>query len=431
MNPLVATCAALCAALAALAYATAKLLRCRRAVADLRKALQRQGESLGEQIRCSKEAVRAKSDFLSRMSHEIRTPLNAIIGMAQIALNASSPDKMREAIGKVEDSSKHLLGIINDVLDFSKIEAGGLMLDETPFSLAGDVRLVLAMIDVKAKEKGLDLRAEIGEIRHDGIRTDMLRLNQVLLNLLSNAVKFTDAGGRVTLKVEELAHMDGDGVYRFTVEDDGIGIAPEQAGKLFTPFAQANAGISRLYGGTGLGLAIAQNIVRMMGGDIELESEPGKGSVFRFTIRVPAQERVEERPPQAVSAPGNLAGKRILIVDDIEINREVVAGLLDGSGVLIETAGNGKEALEAVLDSRAGPFDLILMDMQMPVMDGCTATREIRACGRTSVEGVKIVAMTANVMQEDVERARAAGMDGYVPKPIDVETLYRVLEEAL
>ena len=423
----------LAAAVLALIFVSIRFHRCRRTVADLQDELRRQKESLELQIEKAKEAVGAKSDFLSRMSHEIRTPLNAIIGMAQIAQNASTPERMRESICKVEDSSKHLLGIINDILDYSKIEAGSLVLEEKLFSLTQDMNFVLSMVGLKAQEKGIDLRLEIDEIEHDGVRTDMLRLNQVLINLLSNAVKFTDAGGSVRLQAEELICVGEEAVYRFTVRDDGIGIDPLQARKLFTPFSQANAGIARIYGGTGLGLAISQNIVRMMGGEIEVETELGRGSVFQFTVRVPAQRQADEEKTSGALpvAPERIAGKRILIVDDIEINREVVAGLLDGCGVLIEMASNGREALDAFGSADGHRFDLILMDMQMPVMDGCTATQEIRASGQADAGSVPIVAMTANVMQEDVQRTREAGMNDYIAKPIEVEQLYRILEAYL
>jgi signal transduction histidine kinase/CheY-like chemotaxis protein len=413
--------------------AAANAARCRAAADALRDDLNRQKEDTERQIERSKEAVRAKSDFLSKMSHEIRTPLNAVIGMAKIAQNAATLDKARESIAKVEDSSKHLLGIVNDILDFSKIEAGSLVLDEITFSLRDDMEFVTDMLQVKAEEKNIDLRLEIGEIAHDGIKSDMLRLNQVLINLLSNAVKFTEEEGTVLLRVDELVHMKGESVYRFVVQDNGIGIAPEQAKNLFTPFTQANAGISRIYGGTGLGLVISQSIVRMMGGEVELETEPGKGSAFHFTIRVPAQERVETRDSRSetTAMPANVKGKSVMIVDDIEINRDVVAGLLDGSGVILDYAANGREAADKFLASDENRYDLILMDMQMPVMDGIEATGRIRASGRSDAGRVKIVAMTANVMREDVDRAREAGMDDYVTKPVDVGVLYRVMGDLL
>lgn len=418
---------------AALILSLCLALHFRRMALDLRAELERQKASSEERVKQAREAVRAKSDFLSNMSHEIRTPLNAIIGMTQIGLRATTLEKAKACLDKAESSSQHLLGIINDILDFSKIEAGSLVLEERFFSLEKDIDFVTSMIKIKAKEKNIELRTKISEIGHDGIKTDMLRLNQVLVNLLSNAVKFTDPGGLVVLEAEELVHAQGESAYRFTVSDNGAGIEPDQAKKLFTPFTQANAGVARIYGGTGLGLAISQSIVQMMGGEIELETEPGKGSTFLFTIRVPAQEHAdrqeEEDRPQ--NKENHLADKRILVVDDIEINREVVAGLLDGSGAIIEMAANGREALNAYLRSVEFRYDLVLMDMQMPVMDGCDATRGIRASGRADAKSIRIVAMTASVMREDVERAYAAGMDAYVAKPVDQKTLYRVLEEWL
>lgn len=390
-------------------------------------------EALEEQIEKAKEAVQAKSNFLSRMSHEIRTPLNAVIGMAQIAQNTTDLDKIHDCMDKMEDNSRHLMGIINDILDFSKIESGNLVFEETIFSLVHEIDFIASMFKTKVAEKNLTLRLKIVDIRHDGIVTDKLRLNQVLINLISNAVKFTDPGGVIELAAEELLHMEGESVFRFTVRDNGIGIEPEQAKKLFTPFSQANAGISRLYGGTGLGLAISQNIVQHMGGDIELDTEPGIGTAFQFTIRVPAKATAGELPKyeSSTALPDRLQGKRILIVDDVEINREIAEALLDGSGALIETAADGKEALDAFCNAEPYWYDLILMDMMMPIMDGCTATKEIRNSGKEGSKDVKIIAMTANVLKEDVERAYQSGMNGHLAKPIDLTELSIGMEEWL
>jgi signal transduction histidine kinase len=241
-----------------------------------RRELQKRTDELELQVNQARVAASAKGDFLSRMSHEIRTPLNAIIGMVQIMRGAPESDKIPEYMGLMEDNSKHLMGVINDILDFSKLESGRLVLDEQCFSLRRDIDFLSAMFQSRAGDKGLRLKIELLDITHDGVVADMLRLNQVLINLLSNAVKFTDSGGSVTLTVQELAHLNGESAYRFSVKDSGVGIEPEQAQKLFTPFTQANADISRVYGGTGLGLAISQSIVRMMGGDIELETQPGR-----------------------------------------------------------------------------------------------------------------------------------------------------------
>lgn len=400
---------------------------------QLLEVLNKRTQELEEQIEQAKAAVKAKSDFLSRMSHEIRTPLNAVLGMAQVAQNTMDLDRIHDCMEKMEDNSRHLMGIINDILDFSKIESGNLVFEENIFSLTYEINFIASMFKAKVTEKNLSLRIEVGDIRHDGIVTDKLRLNQVLINLISNAVKFTDSGGIIELIVEELLHMDGESVYRFTVKDNGIGIEQEQAKKLFTPFAQANAGISRLYGGTGLGLVISHNIVQHMGGEIELDTEPGKGTAFQFTIRVPAKTSVEELSKNEPTATfsDRFRGKRILIVDDMEINREIAEALLDGSGALIEEATNGKEALDAFCGSEPYWYDLILMDMMMPVMDGCSATEGIRNSGREDAGDIKIIAMTANVMREDLEKAYKSGMNGHLAKPIDLTELSARMEEWL
>ncbi len=412
---------------------TLMLLKKNRTISRLDAELRGRTADLEEEVGRARAAAKAKSDFLSRMSHEIRTPLNAIIGMAQIARSASTVEKIRACMEKMEDNSRHLLGVVNDILDFSKIESGKMVLEEKPFSLVRDVDFVSSMFKTKVAEKNIELRVTIGEIAHDGIVTDMLRLNQVLINLLSNAVKFTNDGGLVELAVDELVHVNGESVYSFSVRDSGVGIDPEGAKKLFTPFTQANTAVSRVYGGTGLGLAISQNIVQLMGGNIELETEVGKGSEFRFTIRAAAQEAAEaERERDSAPALSErLRGKRILLVDDVEINREIVIALLDGSGLLIETASDGREALDAFCNADPGYYDLMLMDMLMPVMDGCDAARRIRGSGKPDADDIRIVAMTANVLPEDVDRAYKSGMNAYLTKPIDAEELYAYMEEWL
>jgi signal transduction histidine kinase len=375
---------------------------------------------------------RAKSDFLSSMSHEIRTPMSAIIGMAQIARNATDAGRVQDCLQKIEDNSKHLVGVINDILDFSKIESGKLLLDEQLFSLQANLAFIEAMFQGKVEEKQLQFQLSVQDISHDGIVTDSLRLNQVLINLLSNAVKFTPSGGRVSLSAAELMHVGDESVYSFAVSDTGIGIAPEQAKKLFTPFVQASADTAKVYGGTGLGLVISKNIVEKMGGEIDLHSTPGAGSTFSFTIRVQAQEEaVRPEPLAADDAAPDFSGQRILIVDDIEINREIALELLSDTGVKMETAGDGRVALDMFLQAPEGYYDMILMDMQMPVMDGCVATEMIRSSGRGDAARVKIIAVTANVMRDDVARAHAAGMDGHIGKPIDFGEVYKIMAQML
>ncbi|NLW78703.1 MAG: response regulator [Ruminococcaceae bacterium] len=376
----------------------------------------------------------AKSEFLARMSHEIRTPLNAVTGMAHIARNTTDAGKIQSCLAQIESSSNHLLGIINDILDFSRAESGRMPLEETDFSLRENIGFVLTMLEPKAKEQDIHIHLDSFNVAHDVVTTDALRLNQVLVNLLSNAVKFSHAGGTVRLRVNEFEHVGDSSIFRFDVVDEGIGISPQQASRLFRPFEQANVGVARTYGGTGLGLAISKNLVEMLGGEIDLDSREGEGSTFGFTIRCPAKAETSEPGPAQAAAelsPEDFAGKRGLVVDDIAINREIIRELLADSGLEIETAASGKEALEAFSRAPEHYYDIILMDIQMPEMDGCTATSAIRALPRADAGDVRIVAMTANVLQEDVNRAMDAGMDAYLNKPIEVDNMVAILRQQL
>ena len=377
-------------------------------------------------------ASRAKSDFLSRMSHEIRTPMNAIIGMTQIMSGSKDLQKIDGCVRQIAGSSQHLLGIINDILDFSKIEAGKMVLEAREFSLTQNLDFVVSMMGSKAQENQISIDRHIGPINHDYVVTDSLRLNQVLINILSNAVKFSRPGGHIDLWLAELSHEDGQSVFRFTVQDRGIGMSTQQAERLFRPFEQGHVSVSRSYGGTGLGLVIAQSIVHALGGDIDFCSEQGKGSTFFFTIRVPAHSAAVNPDPALAEAsvliqPQDFSGKRMLVVDDLDINRMIILELLADSGMVMEEAANGREAVEMFERSPVGYYDFILMDMQMPEMDGCEATRAIRALQRPDAIAVRIVAMTANVMKEDVDRALAAGMNAHTGKPVNVPDLLQSL----
>jgi CheY-like chemotaxis protein/nitrogen-specific signal transduction histidine kinase len=379
-------------------------------------------------------STRAKSEFLSRMSHEIRTPMNAIIGMTQIAKSAGEMEKIRGCLEQVESSSNHLLGVINDILDFSKIESGKMTLDIAEFSLSADMDFVVSMMLSKAKQRKIGIRLSIENIKNDALNSDSLRLNQVLINLLSNAVKFSPEESEVLLKVRELEHEEGMSVYCFEVIDRGIGISEYHASKLFRPFEQADGSITRNYGGTGLGLVISKNLVEMMGGSIRLDSKEGEGSTFSFTIRCAAKPAIEQKAGEETSDASaedyEFSGKRCLVVDDVEINRVIILELLSVTGIELETAENGKEAVEKFKSSGEGYFDLILMDMQMPVMDGCTATREIRQLARKDA-ALPIIAMTANVMQDDVRRAMDAGMTAHLGKPIEIEVMLKTMQAQL
>ncbi|GHV67276.1 hypothetical protein AGMMS49928_03960 [Spirochaetia bacterium] len=382
-------------------------------------------------------ASQAKGDFLSRMSHEIRTPMNAIIGMTQIARSAGDITKIRSCLEQVENSSNHLLYLINDILDVGKIESGKLVLEKTEFSLSADIDFVLSMMESRAREKKIELVFTKGIINNDFIEGDSLRLNQVLINLLSNAMKFSPEGGRVELQVEETEAHEGSSVFCFRVIDRGIGIASHNMDKLFKTFEQTDGGISRKYGGTGLGLVISRSLVEMMGGEITVESEAGKGSVFIFTIHCPAKDHPEKTKDDAEDETAvpeadafDFSGKRCLVVDDIEINRDIVLELLSATGLEMETAADGKEAVDKFTASTPGYFDVILMDMQMPVVDGCAATRQIRALDRSDAT-LPIIAMTANVMEADIKLARDAGMNAHLGKPIEMENVYKTLMQYL
>jgi len=376
-------------------------------------------------------ASQAKSEFISRMSHEIRTPMNAIIGMTQIARNSNQKEKVLDCLEKIENSSTHLLGIINDILDLGKIEARKISLNIENFDLSLVLGSVISMMTSKAQQKNININLAMENIEHGCLNTDKQRLSQVLLNLLSNAVKFSHDNSEININVRELEWEDGFGIYSFEVVDYGIGITEEQAERLFHPFEQADGSITRNYGGTGLGLVISKNLVELLGGTINLQSKPGEGSAFSFTICCASQTALEPNVPKRdIENEHDFPGKRCLIVDDIDINREIAMELLSVTGMDMETAENGLEALEKIQASEEGYFDIVFMDMQMPVMDGCTASQKIRKLERKDAN-LPIVAMTANVMQEDIQRALDSGMNAHLGKPIELKAVFNMLNELL
>jgi CheY-like chemotaxis protein len=367
------------------------------------------------------------------MSHEIRTPLNAIIGMSYIVKDCvADNEKALRGVNQIMTSSNHLLGILNDILDMSKIESGKLELTYEPFSLLTACSEVADIMTHRCVEKNIAFITNIHEIKDIIIVGDKLRLNQVLINLLGNAVKFTGVNGEIKFITE--LHEDSTEKVRvkFFVSDNGIGISEEQMKKLFIPFEQADTTIAARFGGTGLGLSISQNLITMMGGRISVTSELNKGSTFYFSLsfdkgQLPAGETADEKHENV-----NLKGKRMLLAEDIEINRLIVYELLSLTGLNIDEVENGRQAIDVFNGSPEGYYDIILMDIQMPVLDGYEAAKGIRALDRTDAKTVPIIAMTANAYKEDVEEALAAGMNSHLSKPIDkpafMETVGKILK---
>nr|WP_052170168.1 CHASE domain-containing protein [Massilia sp. JS1662] len=374
-------------------------------------------------------ASRAKSDFLSNMSHEIRTPMNSIIGMAYLAGKRAEDPKQRDYLGKIQHSAQHLLGIINHILDFSKIEAGKLELELRDFTFDALKRNVESQLGAQATARGLELAFDVAPELKWPVRGDPLRLEQVLLNFVGNAIKFSERGTiRVRARVERT--VGADVLVRFDVEDQGIGIAADDLAQLFTPFHQADPSTTRVHGGTGLGLVISKQLAELMGGEVGATSVPGQGSTFWFTVLL--QPLTAPRPaapaPQAKAGAeaGALAGCTILLVEDNAFNQLVARELLEDAGARVVVADDGAQALDRLAE---GPVDCVLMDVQMPVMDGYEATRRIRADARLA--GLKVIAMTANAGIEDQARCLAAGMDEFLTKPAAPETLVATIARAL
>ena len=368
---------------------------------------------LARALGLAEQASAAKSDFLANMTHELRTPLTAIIGFAEVLRRSRGLTRTAaRQMGHILDASNTLLSVVNDVLDFSRLEAGGLELDPAPFDPAAMASSCAALVEERAVAKGLVLEvATPKDLRP--MNLDGPRLSQVLLNFLSNAVKFT-AHGTITVALSQTVHGD-EAVLRGEVIDTGIGIAPENLDNIFDRFSQADAAVSRRFGGTGLGLAISRRIIEHMDGRIGVDSVEGQGSTFWFEVRGP----LAELPATEVEviAPLNAeAGVRLLLVEDNAVNRELVKTMLEPFGVSVETANDGVAGVEAM---RQGQFDLVLMDVQMPVMDGLTATREIRALEGARGAATPIVAMTANVLPDQIATCLAAGMDDHLGKPIN------------
>jgi len=385
--------------------------------------------------KAAESANLAKSAFLANMSHELRTPLNAIVGVAEIMRRRTDSPEQIDHLTKINRASQHLLAVINDVLDVSKIEAGRLTLDELPFSLGEVLDNLKWMVGQKTADRAVDFQIECAaRSRACRVLGDSQRLSQVLLNLANNAIKFTERG-RITVRVDLTFVRAGEVLLRIDVEDTGIGIEQADQERIFSAFEQADTSLSRRFGGAGLGLSISRQLIRLMGGDIRVESTPGVGSRFCLTVDLKRADHGCGGAGEAQDVPDDAeaivrqryAGARVLVVDDDAMNREIVRIQCEGANLTVDTAADGSEAVEMVARQT---YVAIFMDLQMPKVSGLDATRQIRQMGGTYQP---IIALTANAFAEDKARCLAAGMDGFLVKPFSIEELFanllRVLQQ--
>ena len=392
-----------------------------------------QQKKLAEALETAEYSSRAKTTFMNSMSHDIRTPLNAIIGYTTLASNhLENQEAIKRYLEKIDISSNHLLALVNDVLDMNRIESGHIQLKEESVYLPGFLTDIQTIIQENADAKNLHLQIITKNMVHKNILTDKLRLNQVLLNILTNAIKFTSPGGSVSFSAaEQKGAPEGYVDYLFVSKDNGIGISKEFQKHIFEAFSRERTSTISGIRGTGLGMSIASNIVKMMGGKITVKSEPGEGSEFSVYLRF----KIDLNPGNHKQRKGevcekNFAGKKILLVEDNELNQEIAAEILKGAGFEIDTAPDGTIAVEKMKNAESDSYDLILMDIQMPLMNGYEATREIRKSGYQGAQ-IPIIAMTANAFEEDRQKAKDAGMDGYIAKPIDISDLLNEIGKIL
>ena len=390
-----------------------------------------------EKIRAVESSL-AKSQFLFNMSHDIRTPMNAIIGYTSLARQEGDMDTVQDYLKKIDTSGRHLLSLLNDILEMSRIESGKVELEFAPMDLREVFEETRDLFSEQMRQKNLDFSVHDSQVQHPWVWCDRKNLQRVLLNVLSNAWKFTPEGGAVSATLWEIGGLeDGYASYEIRIRDNGIGMSKEFAEKMFTAFERERSSTDSGMEGTGLGMSITKSIVDRMGGAIEVLTSPGSGTeiIIRLKMQLAEAEEVAEakapRGAEGGAEPVDFQGKRLLLVDDNRINMEIANMILEQQGFVVDTAENGQIALEKVSASGEEPYDAILMDIQMPVMDGYEATRAIRALENTALARIPIVAMTANAFQEDVEAAEQAGMQGHVPKPVDLAVLTQTLQKVL
>ena len=391
----------------------------------------------------------AKSQFLFNMSHDIRTPMNAIIGYTHLALKEPASPQIHEFLNKIELSSQHLLALINDILEMSRIESGALELEYAPTDLCAVFDGIRDVFSEQMKQKGLEFSVHTSQVKNPYVWCDKKNLNRALFNVLSNAYKFTPEGGSITVSLLETGNAgEGYSSYEMRVQDTGIGMSKEFAEKMFNAFERERTSTDSGVEGTGLGLSITKSIVDLMGGTIEVLTAPGSGTQFIIRLKLRTAEagdvaetaaaaEAPETPETPAAAgreeegPVDFSGRRLLLVEDNEINMEIADMILTQMGFIVEKAENGQIALDKVASSEPGYYDAVLMDIQMPVMDGYAATRAIRSLENRKLAKVPILAMTANAFQEDVQASMDAGMQGHIAKPIDVSNLMDTLSSVL
>ena len=410
--------------------------------AEMRESMAK-NEALAEALTVAEDANRAKTAFLSNMSHEIRTPMNAIIGLDTLALHdAGLSEQTRDYLEKIGASARHLLGLINDILDMSRIESGRVILHKEEFSLGAVLEEINTMVMSQCSDKGLHYECRVLSEMDDWYVGDATKLKEVLINILSNAIKFTEAPGSVTMTVRRTAQFEDQSTLCFRVQDTGIGMDQDFLPKIFDPFSQEDGSTKNKYGSTGLGMAITKNIVEMMNGTISVESEKGVGTAFTVFVTLKNSEHEEAAPAAApgqetASASGGdeqrptLAGRRILLAEDIEINAEIMMDVLSMEEIEADHAENGRVAVEMFSASTPGSYSAILMDIRMPEMDGLEAAAAIRALDRPDAKKIPIIALTANAFDEDVQRSLQAGMNAHLSKPVEPDHLYRTLEDLI
>ena len=395
--------------------------------------MQRAQEVAVEALQSAERASKAKTDFLANMSHDIRTPMNAIIGITTLMKNElHEPEKLAEHLGKLESSGQLLLGIINDILDMSRIESGKTTLSIEKMNLPQQISQLDGMIRQQANQHGQTFTVE-NHLQHENVLADPNRLNQVLMNILSNAVKYTPRGGHIRFEAEELPRNEHYARYRFIVQDDGIGMSEAYQKTLFDPFTREERSGTNKVQGTGLGMAITKSIVDLMGGSIGVESATGRGTRFEVVLEFPIDAEADHAQqvqalPEETEETSPLSGMKFLCAEDNAINAEILEMLLESRGASCTICSNGQEIVDAFASVKPGEYDMILMDVQMPVMDGLEATRRIRSGENPLGRIIPILAMTANAFLEDMQKSKEAGMDEHLSKPVDIAALEQTVK---